>query len=65
MILTYKFRLLPTRAQHSALARVLEDQRQLYNAALQERIECYRKTGKGRTYFDQCKALVELRSVQR
>lgn len=61
MHLTYKYRLLPTRAQHRALERILEDQRQLYNAALQERIECYRKTGKGRTYFDQCKALVELR----
>ena len=39
----------------------LEDQRQLYNAALEERIDCYRKTGKGRTYFDQCKALTECR----
>lgn len=45
MHLTYKYRLLPTRAQHRALERILEDQRQLYNAALQERIECYRKTG--------------------
>ena len=61
MRLTYKFRVLPNRAQHAALERVLEDQRQLYNAALQERIECYRKTGKARTYFDQCSALVELR----
>jgi len=61
MHLTFKYRLLPTRAQHVALLRVLEDQRQLYNAALQERIECYRKTGKGRTLFDQCKALTEWR----
>lgn len=61
MHLTYKYRLLPTRAQHRALERILEDQRQLYNAALQERIECYRKTGKGRTFYDQCAALAELR----
>lgn len=59
--LTYKYRLLPTKRQHSALAAILEDQRQLYNAALEERIDCYRKTGSGRTYVDQCKALTEWR----
>jgi putative transposase len=36
-------------------------QRELYNAALEERIDCYRKTGKTRTYIDQCKALTECR----
>lgn len=61
IVLTYKYRLLPTKRQHAALAQILEDQRQLYNAALEERIDCYRKTGKGRTYFDQCKSLTELR----
>ena len=55
-------RLLPqTRSSWRRLERTLEDQRQLYNAALEERIDCYRKTGKGRTYFDQCKALTECR----
>jgi hypothetical protein len=29
-VLTYRYRLLPTKAQHAALARTLEDQRQLY-----------------------------------
>jgi putative transposase len=60
---TYRYRLLPTRAQHKALAAVLEAQRVLYNAALEERILCHRATGKARTYFDQCKALVECRRV--
>jgi len=60
-ILTYKYRLLPTRRQHVALRQILDDQRQLYNAALEERIGCYRATGKGRTYFEQCKALTEWR----
>lgn len=32
MILSFKYRLLPTRAQHFTLARILEEQRQLYNA---------------------------------
>jgi putative transposase len=43
MLLTYKFRLNPTRAQHAALNRILEDQRQLYNAALAERIDAYKR----------------------
>lgn len=61
MDLTFKYRLLPKRQQHVALESILEDQRQLYNAALEERIDCYRKTGKTRTYMDQCKALTEWR----
>lgn len=62
MILTYKYRLSPTKKQHSALLAILESQRQLYNAALEERIGCYRKTGKSRTFFDQIKALNEWRN---
>lgn len=61
MILTYKYRAKPTRAQHAVLDAVLEDQRLLYNAALEERIGCYRLTGKGRTFYDQCVALTEWR----
>jgi putative transposase len=61
MHLTFKYRLLPTRAQHVVLERVLEDQRQLYNAALQEREACYRKTRNARTYIDQCRSLAEWR----
>jgi putative transposase len=61
MILTYCYRLLPSKAQHRALEAILEGQRQLYNAALEERIGAYRKAGVARTYVDQCKALTELR----
>jgi putative transposase len=61
MILTYCYRLLPTKRQHRALDAMLEGQRQLYNAALEERIDAYRKAGITRTYFDQCKALTEWR----
>ncbi len=57
MILTYRYRLLPSKRQHLALAALLEAQRQLYNAGLEERIDCYRKTRKTRTYIDQSKAL--------
>lgn len=61
MFLTYKYRLLPSKRQHIALAAILESQRQLYNAALQERIDCYRKTGRGPSYIDQCKSLTVCR----
>jgi putative transposase len=43
VILTYHYRLLPTKQQHRALEAILESQRQLYNAALEERIDAYRK----------------------
>lgn len=62
-VLTYSYRLLLTKAQHRALERMLEDQRQLYNAALEERIACYQKTGKSRSYVDQTKALTECRRL--
>ena len=58
MILTHRYRLLPLKCQHRALERLCASQRELYNAALEERIDCYRKTG---TYIDQCKALTECR----
>jgi putative transposase len=57
MILTYHYRLLPSKRQHVALREICESQRQLYNAALEERIDCYRKIGKSVSYMDQCKSL--------
>jgi IS605 OrfB family transposase len=57
VILTYRYRLLPSKRQHVTLAGLLDAQRALYNAALEERIDCYRKTGKGVSYIDQCKSL--------
>jgi putative transposase len=42
MILTYRYRLLPTKQQHRSLEAILESQRQLYNAAQEERIDAYR-----------------------
>src|SRR5882672_7214810 len=61
MILTYKYCLMPTKGQHKILEGILEEERQLYNAALQERIDCYHKTGRTITYFDQNKSLTEWR----
>lgn len=61
MILAYRYRLLPTKRQHRALEAILESQRELYNAALEERIGAYRRAGVARTYMDQTKALTEWR----
>src|SRR5207249_3118369 len=65
MILSYRYRLLPTKRQHRALETILESQRELYNAALEERIDAYRKTNVTRTYFDQSKALTVWRQSDR
>lgn len=61
VILKFQFRLLPSRIQHRALEGILESQRQLYNAALEERIGAYRKANKTLTYIDQTKGLTEWR----
>jgi putative transposase len=61
MINTYTYRLLPTKRQHRALESILESQRELYNAGLEERIDAFRKMGITRSYIDQTKALTELR----
>ena len=55
-------RLLPGKASACRRPdRTLEDQRQLYSAALEERIDCYARTGKTLTYQDQCRALTVCR----
>jgi putative transposase len=62
MILTYRFKLAPTRAQYAALERICEMHRQLYNAALQERCDAWRKNGVSITKIDQFKSLTQIRS---
>jgi putative transposase len=62
MILTYRFKLAPTKAQYAALDRLCELQRQLYNAALQERCEAWKKSGLSLTKLDQFKSLTQIRA---
>ena len=61
MNLTYKYRLLTKEKDHKKLNVLVESQRQLYNSALEERIECYKRTGKGLSKYDQFKHLTEAR----
>jgi putative transposase len=73
VILSYRYRLLPTRAQHRALGEILEEQRRLYNDALAERIDAYRRSvlevERGRrakpqtiTFFGQTNSLTTIRN---
>ena len=56
------YRLLPRKqSAWRWLERVLEEQRQLYNAALQEREDCWRKEGKSLSWRDQFKSLTRCR----
>ncbi|MEV0898496.1 transposase [Actinoplanes sp. NPDC049802] len=57
----YKFLLRPTVGQQAALTACLDDHRQLYNAALQERRDAYRKRKVSIRYGDQSAQLKDIR----
>ncbi len=59
---TYTYRAQLSRASHMRLNEFLEQQRLLYNGALQERIDCYRKTGRTISAYDQYKSLTTIRA---
>ena len=60
-MLTFVVRAGPTKRQHARLADYLDHTRHLYNAALEERIDCYRKTGRSISNAEQARGLTELR----
>jgi putative transposase len=57
-----KYRLYPSRAQEARLLEQLEAHRKLYNAALEQRIDAWRRCGKRVTYPEQARELTELRA---
>jgi putative transposase len=59
---TFCYRLRPSKAQHVALLSMLESQRLLYNAALEERISAWRKCAKSLSLNDQTKSLTIIRA---
>jgi putative transposase len=61
VFITQKYKLYPDKFSRKELADVLHLQRCLYNAALQERIEAYKKSKKSITLFDQNKSLTIIR----
>jgi putative transposase len=60
----YRYRLYPTPTQDRALRGTLDLLRELYNAALQERRDAYRATGKAPGCYDQQKSLIEVRALR-
>jgi putative transposase len=61
---TYRYRLHPTVKQTRVLTRQLDYQRELYNAALEERIGVWRWERRSVSHFDQCKTLTGLVEVR-
>ena len=59
----YKYRLFPTDAQHQALEGQLGEACRLYNAALQERRDAYKKNGVSLNYYDQANQLKDIRAA--
>lgn len=53
MIRTFKYRLYPRRSELERLDFLLDQARSIYNAALEQRINVYKTTGKGVTYPEQ------------
>ena len=62
-LLSYKYRLYPSRAQRDALDAMLGAFCDLYNAALQQRIEAYRRRGMSLRYLDQANELKATRAA--
>jgi putative transposase len=64
MNLTYTYRLYPNRIQTESLNRVLDSHRELYNAALEERREAWRRSRVSINYYDQANQLKEIRQLR-
>lgn len=63
MLRTYNYRMYPNKTQTQALDAMLTAYRSLYNAALQERRDAWRRCRKSITFYDQCNQLKEIRNA--
>ncbi|UQN10338.1 transposase [Deinococcus sp. QL22] len=63
MLKAFRYRLYPTKTQETALLEQLRLCRNLYNCALQERRDAYKKAGKTITGYDQMKHLSEIKEA--
>ena len=62
VFLTYQYGLRPKRQQYRRLEAILEGQRLLYNAALEERSQAWSKSHWSVTRIDQTKSLTTIRA---
>ncbi len=58
----FKYRLYPTKKQEQTLFWTLSRCRELYNAALSERRDAYRMSGKSISYYEQKRDLPEIKT---
>jgi putative transposase len=65
MMRTFTFRLIPNKAHTAALERILADNCETYNAALQERRDAWRLCHERISYADQTRQITELRKDPR
>ena len=63
LLKAFRYRLNPTKAQEAVLEGQLRLCRNLYNCALQERRDAYKKAGKTVTGYDQMKYLTEIKAA--
>lgn len=63
VVITYKFRLSPTKAQETALNKWLEECRMLYNNFIFQRKNSWEKEKKGLSLYDQLNLLPELKQT--
>lgn len=59
-MITYQFKLSPTKHQQALINQQIEVHRTLYNKCLAEKIDTYKQTGKSPSRFDQNKSKVKL-----
>jgi putative transposase len=64
MLYSYVYRLYPNRQQTLGLESLLERHRELYNAALEERREAWRRARVSLNYFDQANQLKAIRTLR-
>jgi putative transposase len=64
MMKAFKYRLYPTRKQAAVLQFTLDRNRELYNAALEERKEAYRMSKMSISYNDQSAQLPEIKEIR-
>ena len=62
-MITYKFRFYPNKSQARVLLRWMGACRFVYNCALEQRIDAYKKTGKTLSYIDQQNELPECKKM--
>ncbi len=62
-IKTFEYKMRMNEKFKEVCERELEHSRQIYNAALAERIDCYKTTGKGLNFIEQSRHLTEARTL--